>query len=355
MTNTPFVTLLTNRRVEHLTALLAYVAAERDLYRRHGPTAKHHLVDDDRRLLAHVAHTAGWKRTATYRTIATIRTLRRWYRLLVARTAPRPTQRIGQDVIDVVLQFALENSFGNDAWGRRRISAECDKLGITISPSTVRLILKRNGIPPAPQRGRDTTTPCAIATFDLATTVAIDFASVRILDGIHLGLLYVLIAIHLASRRATIVGVTEHPDAAWMAQCARNLTMADYGFLPQVGATHVVMDRDTIFTEQFREMLRKAGYEPNRIPPKCPWMNGYAERMVRTTKNSVLQKVIFTSEAALRVALHQFIDHYLHERPHQSLGNGLIVPQAQSPDVRLPIVRRPRIGGLINHYERAVA
>ena len=84
-------------------------------------------------------------------------------------------------------------------------------------------------------------------------------------------------------------------------------------------------------------------------------MNGYAERMVRTTKNSVLQKVIFTSEAALRVALHQFMDHYLRERPHQSLGNGLIIPQATAPDTTLPIVRRPRVGGLINHYERAVA
>ncbi len=342
---------LIDRCGQRLAALLAYVTAERDCYRRHGSMAGHRLDDDDRRRFATLGHDAGWTRIAAYVTIATIRTLRRWYRLLVARQTARPRERIGQDLIDAVIRFARENSYGNDAWGRRRISGECAKLGMPISPSSVRLILRRHGIPPAPDRGRASGTPCAIASMAPATTVAIDFASVRIIDGNVLRLLYVLIAIHLGSRRACIIGISEHPDAAFVAQCARNLTMADHGFLVQVGAVHVVMDRDTKFTEQFQNMLRQAGHECVRIPPRCPWMNGYAERLVRTLKDSVLKKVVFTSQAALQAALDLFIAHYEHERPHQGLGNGLI-REPLNPPGRGAIVRRSRVGGLINHYER---
>ncbi len=355
MNNQLAIQALTNQRAKRGAAALAYVATERDIYRRFAKTGIHRLTDDDRRRLAHQAHVAGWKQIAKYRTIATVRTLRRWYRLLIAAIKPTPKQRVNQETIDLVMQLALENSYGNDAWGRRRISGECAKVGVPISPSSVRLILRQHGIPPAPDRGRDTGMPAAIASLKPASSVAIDFATVRIIDGQVMRLLYVLIAIHIGSRRAIIAGVTEHPDARFMAQCARNLTMADEGFLVQVGATHVIMDRDAIFTEQFRDMLKQAGHEPVRIAPRCPWMNGYAERFIRTTKNSVIQKVIFTSEAALRLALDQFIDHYVGERPHQGIGNVLIAPAASTPDVRLPIIRRKRVGGLINHYERAAA
>ena len=42
---------------------------------------------------------------------------------------------------------------------------------------------------------------------------------------------YVLFFIHLGSRKIYVAGVTPHPDQRWMTQMARNVTMADWGFL----------------------------------------------------------------------------------------------------------------------------
>ena len=105
-------------------------------------------------------------------------------------------------------------------------------------------------------------------------------------------------------------------------------------------------------TAAFRHLLSEAGCEPHRITPQSPWENGYAERFIRSLKESLLRKCLFTSDAALRLALFEFQTYFNHERPHQGIGNRTVL---NSDDV-LPsagnVVRIPRVGGLINHYER---
>ena len=61
------------------------------------------------------------------------------------------------------------------------------------------------------------------------------------------------------------------------------------------------MDRDPIFTQAFHHLLAEVGCEPHRIAPHCPWENGYAERFIRSLKESLLRKCDFTSEAALQL------------------------------------------------------
>jgi transposase len=51
-------------------------------------------------------------------------------------------------VRELILRLARENS----SWGYLRIAGELRKLGIAISASSVRNILARAGLPPAPQR-----------------------------------------------------------------------------------------------------------------------------------------------------------------------------------------------------------
>jgi hypothetical protein len=57
----------------------------------------------------------------------------------------------------------------------------------------------------------------------------------------------------------------------------------------------------------------------------------------------------------LRRALRSFGKHYHQERNHQGLGNALIMPRPVSDRRDGPVVRRPRLGGLLNFYERAAA
>jgi hypothetical protein len=154
-----------------------YLDAERDLFERWGQAAVRHITDDDRRLLARLGEAVGWKRLKKVAHIATADTIRKWFRRLIGTTRTTPGGRTPTcpEIVALVIKFALENNHGKDAWGSRRIAGELDGLGIDLAPSTIRRILKRHGIPPAPQRGRGRDHDLAIAT-DHAKTVAIDFA-----------------------------------------------------------------------------------------------------------------------------------------------------------------------------------
>jgi hypothetical protein len=57
----------------------------------------------------------------------------------------------------------------------------------------------------------------------------------------------------------------------------------------------------------------------------------------------------------LRGALREYGVHFHQERNHQALGNVLIMPDASSKHRGGPVIRRARLGGLLNYYERADA
>jgi putative transposase len=80
-------------------------------------------------------------------------TLLRWHRQLVRRHWTYPHRRPGRPALDrriqaLVVRLARENP----GWGHRRIVGELQSLGISISATSVRTILARHGLPPAPQR-----------------------------------------------------------------------------------------------------------------------------------------------------------------------------------------------------------
>jgi len=185
-----------------------------------------------------------------------------------------------------------------------------------------------------------------------ATTAAIDFAQVMILDQGRICQMSILIAIHLGTREIEIVHVAHDPDGRITVQCARNLTMEGVGFFKRLGIKTVIMDRDPIFTQDFRHLLAEAGSEPHRIAPRCPWENAYAERFIRSLKENLLRKCLFTSESALRLALAEFQAYFNHERPHQGIDNRTVLGNSDVPQSTGKAVRIPRVGGLINHYER---
>ena len=92
-----------------------------------------------------------------------------------------------------------------------------------------------------------------------------------------------------------------------------------------------------------------------RLPPRSPNLNAYAERYVRSVKEECLSKMIPIGQGMLRRALHEYVAHYHLERNHQGLGNELITPRSGLQRRDGPITRRPRLGGILNYYERLAA
>ena len=91
-------------------------------------------------------------------------------------------------------------------------------------------------------------------------------------------------------------------------------------------------------------VLAEAGCEPHRIAPRCPWENGYAERFIRSLKESLLRKCLFASEAALRLALVEFQTYFNHEQPHQGIGNRTVLSPVLSRQQRGKSFAFPALG-----------
>ena len=164
---------------------------------------------------------------------------------------------------------------------------------------------------------------------------------------------YVLFFIHIGSRKVHIAGITPHPNEAWMKQIARNVTMADWGFLED--CRYLIHDRDTKFCRSFRSIIASMGIKPIRLPPQSPKMNSYAERFVRSVKEECLRKLIFFGEESLSKALSEYLSHYHKERNHQGKDNLLLFPDPKLISNKGKIKRRDRLHGLLKYYFRTAA
>jgi transposase InsO family protein len=246
----------------------------------------------------------------------------------------------------LVVRLAEENR----AWGYRRIQGAISNLRHKLARSTIADILHRHGIEPAPERSRKTTWK-ELLTRHWELIVAADFFSVEVWTARGLRRFLVLFFIDLSTRRVEIAGMASNANGLWMSQIGRNVTDAVDGILN--GKRYLIHDRDPLFTAEFQSILAGVGVRSVKLPPQSPNLNAYAERFVRSIKESCLERLILFGENSLRTATRQFVAHYLSERHHQRLGNRLIIPEASEVDKNGTIQCRQRLGGMLNYYYRA--
>ncbi len=182
---------------------------------------------------------------------------------------------------------------------------------------------------------------------------ATDFFTVEVATWHGLVTYYVLFVMELATRRVQIAGITPHPTAAFMQQCARQLTDPFDGFL--LGKRYLIHDRDTKFTQAFDALLKDSGVDPTVLPPRSPNLNAYAERFVRSIKEEALRQMLLLGERSLHYVLQQYLAHYHTERNHQGLENQLIAAAPGLDHHRGQVVRQERLGGLLSYYHREAA
>lgn len=163
----------------------------------------------------------------------------------------------------------------------------------------------------------------------------------------------VLFGIRLATREVCIAGVTPSSNGVWMEQVARNLTDPVEGFLK--GCRLLIHDRSPLFTDSFRTILKSAGVEPIRLPPRSPNLNAYAERFVRTIKEGGLDQMILFGELSLRRTVFEFVEQYHKERNYQGRENKILQPAFDRGDLSGPVACRKRLGGMLNYYYREAA
>jgi transposase InsO family protein len=232
----------------------------------------------DRALLAALARLLPARQPQSL--FVTPQTLLRWHRELVRRKWTQRRRSSGRPPVDdcirqLVLRFARENP----RWGYPRIAGELLKLGLRVSPSTIRRILLANDVGPAPRRSGMSWRQ--FLRQQAASMLACDFFTVETLS---LRRFYVLFFIELASRRLHLAGCTTNPSGAWVTQQARNLSFT--GLFERV--RFLIHDRDSKFSATFDEVFRSEGITVIHTPIRAPQANAYAERFVRTVRAECL-------------------------------------------------------------------
>ena len=279
-------------------------------------------------------------------------TLLHWHRRLVARSWSYPHRRPGRpsisaEVRELIVRLARENP----SWGYQRIVGELRKLDRTVSATSVRNILSAAGLPPAPQRDRQSWRVFLRAHGE--SILACDFFSV---DTVWLRRLYVLVFLSVGSRRIEYVACTRKPDTAWILQQARNLLMELDDRERRV--RFLIHDRDDKFPRAFDALLATADIKVIRTPVQAANANAHMERWIGSARRECLDRLLIVGRRQLEHTLRVYIHYYNRRRPHRALNlkppdaSVPSSPQTESPQT-LRVNRHDLLGGLIHDYELA--
>jgi putative transposase len=181
--------------------------------------------------------------------------------------------------------------------------------------------------------------------------IATDFFTVDLLDGTSA---YVLAVIEHATRRIRVLGVTAHPDDAWVTQMARNLLMDFDDHVESIA--FLLRDRDTKFTAAFDTVFTAAGIGILRSPIRAPRANAIMERWIGSCRREFLDQTLIWNQRHLLRVLREYEAHHNQHRPHRSLGQAAplkALPEAAADLDTFRLRRRSRISIVINEYTLA--
>jgi transposase InsO family protein len=340
----------------HQQQVITYLLAENRVLKAQLGDRRLRLTDTERRQLAALAYPLGRKRLKGIATLVTPDTLLRWYKHLIAQKfdgSKRRPQLGRPPVVEEIEQLVVRMAEENPTWGYRRIQGALANLGHQIDKITVRNILHRHHLEPAPQRRKGGMSWAQFLKLHWAVLAATDFFTVEVMTWHSLVTFYVLVVMELSTRRVEIAGITPHPTAAFMQQCARQLTDPFEGFL--MGKRYLIHDRDTKFTQAFDGLLKTSGVEPLLLPPRSPNLNAHCERFVRSIKEEALDRMLMLGERSLHYAIQQYLIHYHAERNHQGLEHQRIAPEPAMRGDNGQVRRHDRLGGLLRYYYRDAA
>ncbi|MHC4963196.1 MAG: helix-turn-helix domain-containing protein [Planctomycetota bacterium] len=320
------------------------------------------FTDEERRTLVDAAMAMGRDLMAQVVTIVQPKTILAWQRRFETqkwdysdRRKHNPGRpRISTDIEQLVCQMAREND-----WGYERIQGELKKLEIMISKSSVANILRRNGLPPSPERKglswREFLARHA-PVFLCADTFQKEVWTFR-----GLVTAYVFFVIHLQTRKVLWARATFSPTNQWFKQQIRHVLWAceDQSIKPRF----FLRDNDMLYPEGMDAILKSSGVNTVKTPFQAPNANSHAERYVLSCKRECLNHLLIFGLNRLQHVVDCYTSYFNEHRPHQGIDNRIPVEyyvmherQGGSLPSKIAVgnvARRDFLGGLLKSYRRA--
>ena len=258
------------------------------------------------------------------------RGFRLYWRAISKRGPGRPP--ISEEIQALIRRLASENG-----WRARKIQAELEKLGFSVSLATISRYL--------PKREPDDDPRQRWMTFLRNHKDVIAGMDFFVVPTVRFRLLYVWFAIDHGRQRILHFNVTTNPTARWVVQQLRE------AFPFESAPGYLVYDNDSIFSDRVTEAIEEFRVRPQRTAYRSPWQNGTAERWVGSARRELLDHVVVVNEQHLRRLLRDYVAYYNADRVHTWLGDapaGRPMENRPSPDAK--VVGLPRVGGLHHRY-----
>jgi len=257
--NIPIIATITRLLCQELTLQNEYLRQENRILKS---KIKKRIVftDDERRTLVEAALAMGRDLMEQIVTIVKPKTVLAWqkqlenqkwdYSDLRKKNPGRP--RISVDIEQLVCQMAHENE-----WGYARIQGELKKLDIKISKSSVANILRRNGLPPSPER-KGLSWREFLARH-AAVFLCADMFQKEVWTFRGLTTAYVFFAIHLQTRKVLLSKATFSPTNQWLKQQIRHVLWEceDNNIKPRF----FLRDNDMLYPEEMDLILKSSGVD----------------------------------------------------------------------------------------------
>ena len=273
--------------------------------------------------------------------IASYESFRRWVREKEDGRAKQPSSkekpvrkpgrpRTPDGIRDLVIKIRKESNLGYT-----RILGELRKLGIHISRQTVKNILVEAGLTPNPGDADNQDSWDAFLRRHADTLWQCDFVTKPMWTATGLVDLYLLVFLHLGTRRCWISPCTLNPDSAWVSQQAKNFLMEaeDMDLAPKM----VMRDNDTKFTVQFDSVFETSGARIKRNTPVSPNLRAHVERFIQSLKHECLDKFVIVAQRHLNHIRREWSAHYNTERPHEFRDH--LPPACEQPPEPIESIR----------------
>ena len=159
---------------------------------------------------------------------------------------------------------------------------------LTSAACVFAIILRRNGLPPSPEREGLTWREFLARHSDVFPCADMFRKEVWTFKGLSTA--YVLFVIHVETRRVLLAGATFSPAHHWLEQQARHVIWApeDQGIEPRC----FLCDNDMLYPEGMDAILKLPGIETVRPPFQAPNANSYAERSVLSCRKESLDHLV---------------------------------------------------------------